>query len=282
MLLAEIFWVFVPEHLVEVLAGVGQFLCAGDNQRIVWNVDYALKSRHLLRIHLRRHHVSHEEELGVGVVHYVVYLVWRELMEYWHGYGSIGQHGEESRCPCRAVAAAEGYLVAFLNAGALEHDVKLLYLACHVVVLQGSTLVIGESVAIPVPDDAVLDELVEAWYLFHSNNYLSESGSPWLLVLSIIEIPLYRLLWSFLKLLVLQLYLAYLAKRRQQLVEILPVLLHDGVEVALLEAQLLCRLGVGINQAHKMVASLHDEALANHCHGVELVLNLLRVHVLAV
>ena len=113
------------------------------------------------------HDVAHEEELGIRVVHDVVHLVGHELVQDGHGHGAVGERGQEGACPVGAVASAEGYLVALFYAAVLEENVQFLYLACHVVILQGGSLEVGQRVKVPVVYDAFLDDGIKAWY-FHS------------------------------------------------------------------------------------------------------------------
>ena len=164
VLLAEVFRVFLAEHLVEMLTRIGQLVGARHHKRVVGDVYYALKVGHLSLVDDRSHDVAYEQELGTTVVHDVVYLLRRELMEYRHGHRSIRQCGEKRHRPARAVASAKGYLVAFLHAAVLKHDVQFLYLACHIMVLQSSALEVCERVIVPVAYYALLDESVETVY----------------------------------------------------------------------------------------------------------------------
>ncbi len=77
------------------------------------------------------------------MVYDVVNLLRRKLVKHRHGNGTIGQRGKERYRPVTHVAAAEGNLVAALYAAILKEDVKFLYLACHILVLQGGTFVVG-------------------------------------------------------------------------------------------------------------------------------------------
>ena len=157
VLSAEIFGVFLSEHLVEVLASVGEFVGTRHEERVVGDVDDALECWHLGGVDDCRHHIAGKQQLGVGVVDDVVYLVGRELMEYRHCDGTVGQRGEECHSPVAAVATAQGYLVAFLHSTVLKHDVQLFYLACHIMVLQCLSFIVCQSIAIPIFNDAFLD-----------------------------------------------------------------------------------------------------------------------------
>ena len=123
MLGAEVFGIFPAEHLVEVLAGIGELLRAGETERVVGYVDDAFDVRHLRGIYLGRHYIAREQKLRTAVVHDVVYLVGGEFMQNGHRHGTVGQGGKEGGGPAGAVAAAQGYLVAAFHTAALKHDV---------------------------------------------------------------------------------------------------------------------------------------------------------------
>ena len=161
MLASEVLGVLAAEHLVEVLSGIGETVGAREHKRVVGDVDDALEGGHAGAVYLGGHHVADEEELGLAVVDDVVDLVGGELVQDGHGHGTVGDGGEKGACPRRTVAAAEGYLVALGHAAALEEDVELLYLAGHVVILQGGSFVVGECIEVPMVFDALLDERVE-------------------------------------------------------------------------------------------------------------------------
>ena len=171
VLLAEIFGIFLAKDLVEVLSGIGDLLWAAEHDGEVGYVDNALKVWHLLIVELCGHHVAHEEKAGIGMVYHVVDLSWGEFVLDRNGHGSIGERGQESACPHWAVATAKGDLVAFLQAYALKHDVELLYLARHVVVLQCGTLIVGKGVFIPVVDDGVLNQLIQTSCICHCTKF---------------------------------------------------------------------------------------------------------------
>ena len=90
---------------------------------------------HLGSVDLCGHHVAHEQQFGVRVIDDVVDLVCRELMQDGHGHRPIGECGQESARPCRAVSSAERNFVASLHARTFKHDVQLGDLAGYVVVL---------------------------------------------------------------------------------------------------------------------------------------------------
>ena len=92
------------------------------------------------------------------MVYDIVDLLGIELMEYGHSNGAIGEGGEECHGPLAGVAAGKGYLVTFHNAAILEKDMQLLDFAGHIMILQRLSLEVGQGVAIPVVDDALLDQ----------------------------------------------------------------------------------------------------------------------------
>ena len=168
MLLTEVFRILAAKHLIEVLAGIGEFIGARHQERIVRDVDDALQPRHLRGIDGSGHDITHKEQLGVAVVHDVMHLVGHELMQDGHSHGTIGEHSQIGGGPVGTVASAKGNLVALHHPTVLKHDMQFLNLTCHIMVLQRSSFKIGECIAIPVVDDALLDERVETWYRFHT------------------------------------------------------------------------------------------------------------------
>ena len=95
----------------------------------------------------------------------VMDLLWHKLVQDRHGDSSIGKSCQEGHCPVGTVSTAKGNLVTFYYARILEHDVQFLYFACYIVKLQGSSLVVGKSIHVPMVDDALLDKCIKAWYL---------------------------------------------------------------------------------------------------------------------
>ena len=171
MFLAEVLGILVTEHLVEMLTRVGQLVGTREHQRIVGEIDDALKSGHLGAIYLGGDDIAHEEQLGVAVVDNVVYLFGGKLVQDGYSYGTIGERGQEGTGPGRTVAATEGYLVTLLHTTVLKQNVQLLYLARHVMILQRYALVIGQCITVPMVDDALLNESIEAWNFHHNASY---------------------------------------------------------------------------------------------------------------
>ena len=114
------------------------------------------------------------------MVHDVVNLFRHELMQNRHRNGTIGQGSEECHRPISTVTTAEGNLVALHYAGVLKHDVQLFNLACHIVILQGGSLVVGQGIHIPMVYDAFLYKCVKArnfHILIHFSFYSLYSAS---------------------------------------------------------------------------------------------------------
>ena len=102
--------------------------------------------------------VAHEEQACFGVVDDIVDLLRIELMQDGYGDGAVGEGGEEGDGPLAGVASGEGNLVTFLNAAVLKENMDLLDFTCHIVILQRLALIVSQCVAVPVVDDAFLDQ----------------------------------------------------------------------------------------------------------------------------
>ena len=122
-LLPEGHGILAAKHQVQVLAGVGELLRAGQHEREVRNVDDAFKCRHLLWVDGLHCKVANEEELGFGMVYNVVYLLAVEFMEDWHRNGSVGECCQEGHSPVAGVAPTDGNLVAFGHVAVLKQYV---------------------------------------------------------------------------------------------------------------------------------------------------------------
>ena len=102
--------------------------------------------------------VAHEEQAGLGVVDDVMDLLGIELMQDGYGDGAVGEGGEEGNGPLAGVASGKGDLVALLNTAVLKETVDFLYFTCHIVILQRLALIVSQCVAVPIVDDAFLDQ----------------------------------------------------------------------------------------------------------------------------
>lgn len=88
-----------------MLAGIGEAVGTRYDKRIVGNVDNAFKGRHLGGIYFGSYNIANKEQFGIAVVHNVVYLVGRKLVEDRHGDGTIRESSKESHAPMGAVSA---------------------------------------------------------------------------------------------------------------------------------------------------------------------------------
>ena len=158
MLLAEVFGELLAVEFVQVFAGVGELVGARDHQRVVRIVDDAFESRHLHGVDDRGHVVAHEEQAGLGVVDDIMDLLRIELVQDGYGDGAVGERGEEGHGPLAGVAPCEGDLVALHDAAVLEENMEFLNFTCHVVILQRLALIVSQCIAVPVVDDALLDQ----------------------------------------------------------------------------------------------------------------------------
>ena len=167
VLWAEFLGIFLAEKFIEMLSRVGELVGARHKDGEVGQVDDAFDGGHLGGVDGLGHDVAHKQEAGLAVVDDIVYLLSVELMQDGHGDGSVGEGGQECHGPVSAVAAAYGNLVALFDAHLLEHDMQLFYLACHIIILQGDTFVVGQRIIVPVLHNAVLESLIEAFNEFH-------------------------------------------------------------------------------------------------------------------
>ena len=163
MFLAEVLGEFLAVELVEVLAGVGELVSATHHQRVVGIVNDTFEGGHRHRVDNGGHVVAHEQQAGLGVVHDVMDLLGIELVQDGNGDGAVGECRQEGNGPLRGVAATEGYLVALLDATVLEKDVHFLDLSCHIMELKRLAFVVGQSITVPIVDDAFLYKRVETW-----------------------------------------------------------------------------------------------------------------------
>ena len=157
----------MSEQFVEVLSRVHYIIITARVERIVWDIDYRLQGWHGLEVYRWADDVAREEQFGFRMVHYVVDLLRRELMLYRHCHSPVGERCQESCCPCRAVASAESYLVAFADAALTEEDMQLCNLSTYVVILQGGSLVVGQGIVVPVVSYAFFYYFVESRHTIH-------------------------------------------------------------------------------------------------------------------
>ena len=120
MLGQEHIGILLAEKLVQMMAGIVQTLTARMEYREVGQVDDTFQHGHGICIYTLHYHIAHKEELGLTVVHYVMYLLGGKLVLHRHGHGSITQHTQKGYCPVRTVPAAKCYLVATLQSFVFE------------------------------------------------------------------------------------------------------------------------------------------------------------------
>ena len=150
---------FLSEQGVQMLAGKRKLFGTAVYEHEVLHADDALQGRHVVLVEVFPHLVAHEQQFGFAVVYDVVHIVRLEFVQNGDDDCAIGDGGQERHAPVSAVASAEGYLVAGLDAGGFEHQVKLGDFPCHVFILQAFAVEVREGLAVPVLFDAVLYEL---------------------------------------------------------------------------------------------------------------------------
>ena len=102
----------------------------------------------------------------------VMNLVGQELVQDRDCYSAIGQCGQKRHSPLTGISSTHGYLVTTLYPTVLEQNMQFLYLSSHIVELQSSSLIVSQSIEIPIVDDALLYELIETWVVFHNTLFI--------------------------------------------------------------------------------------------------------------
>ena len=87
----------------------------------------------------------------------VVNLFCIELMQYGYGNSTISESGQEGDSPMCGVTSANGNFIAFLNAAVLKNNVQLLYFSCYVVKLECCSLIVCQSIRIPIVDYRIVN-----------------------------------------------------------------------------------------------------------------------------
>ena len=103
-----------------MLSGICQLVGSRHHERIVWYVYDTFERRHFGGIYHGSHHIAHEEEFCFAVVHDVVYLVCRELMQHRYSHGAVSQGRQEYYCPRSAVSTTDGDFVSVLNSAVFK------------------------------------------------------------------------------------------------------------------------------------------------------------------
>ena len=99
MLFAEVLGEFLAEHLIEVLAGIGDTFVTRHEQGEVRHHENAFQQGHGAFIEVFPYLVSYEKELGFGVIDDVVHIVRLELVKNGYDDRAISQRGEECYSP---------------------------------------------------------------------------------------------------------------------------------------------------------------------------------------
>ena len=93
------------------------------NERVVFHADDGFERFHACLVQSFPHDATHEEQACFRVIDDVVYVVGFELLEDRYRDGPVRERREESDSPVGGIPAAQGDLVAFLDARVLEQDV---------------------------------------------------------------------------------------------------------------------------------------------------------------
>ena len=120
-------------------------------------MDNSFQRGHLFRSYLCSYHISYEQKFALAVIHDIVNLLRLEFVLYRYDDGSVCDNGQKGYCPLTTISSAHGYLVTLLDIAVLEQDVKFFYLSCNIMILECSSLIIGERIQVPVLDDASLN-----------------------------------------------------------------------------------------------------------------------------
>lgn len=152
---------------------IHQTLVAADDRCKVCQKYNSHQARHEVFVQVFPCLVAHEEQLGFGVVDDVVDVVGLEFVQNRYDDSPISDGSQERDSPMGTVAAADGNLVAGLDAHTFQYNVKLGYFSGHVLVLQGCSFIVCQGITVPIVGDALLDISDEAVILFHVLFFLS-------------------------------------------------------------------------------------------------------------
>ena len=76
MFLSEILRVFLSEHLIQVLTGIGKLIGPGNHDTVVGYIDDSLQMRHLRGINGCSNHITHEQQFCFTMINDIVNLFW--------------------------------------------------------------------------------------------------------------------------------------------------------------------------------------------------------------
>ena len=164
---AEILGVAGAVTGIAVLEGFHQRIIAADHRGEVFQQDDTFEVGHDCLVQGFPGTCTYEEQFGFGVIDDMMDVVRLELMEDGDDDCAVCHGCQEGNPPVSAVASAYGDLVARADAGTLQDEVELGYLPCHVLVLQGDTLVISQGVEVPILYDALFDVFDKGGCSFH-------------------------------------------------------------------------------------------------------------------
>src|SRR5574344_187908 len=118
-----------------MLAGIGEPVGTGDDERVVGIVDDSFEPGHEIGIDDSSNVIAYEKEFRLRMVDNVMNLLGIELMEDGHSHGAVCEGGEESHSPLAGIAPAKGDLVALSYSGIFKQDMEVFNLACYIMEL---------------------------------------------------------------------------------------------------------------------------------------------------
>ena len=160
MLGLEPFRIHLVEGAREVLAHFHEVLVLGVDVVEGVHLHDDLQAGHLRLGEPLPDHFVHEEDLGLGMVDQIMYVLGFEFMQQGYGHGAVGHGGQEAHAPVGLVAGAEGDFVPLLEPAFFESDVQELDALRHVGVFERNALVVREGFALPVFLDALFEQFV--------------------------------------------------------------------------------------------------------------------------
>ena len=156
----EVIGITVAELLVQMFAHLAALLAVCIQELEVVDLHHNGQVRHFLRREALPDNVVHKKDTGFGVVHQVMDVSGFELVQDGDGHGAIGDGGQETHAPVGLVAGADGHFVSFLQTALLKGNVQFGNAAGHIPVGQGHSLEVGQSRAVPVLDETLLQQFV--------------------------------------------------------------------------------------------------------------------------
>ena len=136
-------------------------LCLGKEEMESVYLHHSLEIRHLILAQPLPHYIIHKQDLCLRMVHEVVHIPGLELVEDRHWHCTVCEGRYESHAPVGLVSGAYGHLVASYQSAFLIHYVHLGYPPCHITVMQGNALIIGQGRPVPVFPETLLVKLID-------------------------------------------------------------------------------------------------------------------------